>query len=59
MATSLKLSISKTIPTNITSNLAMSSDYSHFATLTRQLATTNSQWIYRLDFYDALTQTKK
>jgi hypothetical protein len=58
MASSIKLEISKTIPTNITSSLAMSLDHKHFATLTRQLSTSSSQWIYRLDYYDASQMEK-
>lgn len=58
MATSLNLAFSKVIPTNITSSLAMSPDYSRFAALTRQLSTSNSQWIYRLDYYDAHALTQ-
>ena len=57
MATSVKFSLSKQIKTNITSSLSMSRDHLHFATLTRQLASTSSQWIYRLDYYD--TSPKK
>ena len=52
MATSVKFSISQQLSTNITSSLAMAGDYQHFATLTRQLASNSSQWIYRLDYYD-------
>lgn len=39
MATSLNLAVSKVIPTNITSSLAMSPEHTHFAALTRQLST--------------------
>jgi hypothetical protein len=53
MASSVQLSISSQIKTNITSSLAMSPNYQHFVTLTRQLSTTSSQWVYRLDYYDA------
>ena len=42
---------------NITSSLSMLRDHLNFATLTRQLASKSSQWIYRLDYYD--TSPKK
>lgn len=58
MATSLNLAVTQTISTNITSSMAMSPDYAHFATLTRQLSTANSQWVYRLEYYDAHNLTK-
>jgi len=58
MATGVQLTISKTIPTNITSSLAMSPTHANFATITRQLSTNSSQWIYRLDYYDLATYTK-
>ena len=51
-ARAVQLAISKNIPTNITSSLAVSQNYKNFAAITRQLSTNSSQWIYRLDFYD-------
>jgi len=58
MATSTAFNVSKIIPTNITSSLTISADYAYFATITRQLSTVSSQWIYRLDFYDFNKLTK-
>lgn len=46
------------IKTNITSSLAVSHDHKYFATLTRQLSKTSSQWIYRLEHYDYPLQSK-
>ena len=52
MATSSRFALAKQLPTNITSSLSMANDKLHFATLSRQLASNSSQWIYRLDYYD-------
>ena len=48
----------KQIKTNITSSLAVSPDYQYFATLTRQLSKTSSQWIYRLELYQYSNHSK-
>lgn len=57
-ARAVQLSISKNIPTNITSSLGVSQNYKNFAAITRQLSTSSSQWVYRLDFYDFISYEK-
>ena len=52
MATSASFTLATQLPTNITSSLSMANDKQHFATLSRELASNSSQWIYRLDYYD-------
>lgn len=52
------LNITNTIRTNITSSLAVNPNYNYFATITRELSKTSSQWIYRLDYYDFNTYKK-
>lgn len=52
------LNIAHIIRTNITSSLAVNPNYNYFAALTRELSTKNSQWIYRLDYYDFNTLKK-
>lgn len=52
------LNITNIIRTNITSSLAVNPNYNYFAALTRELSKKNSQWIYRLDYYDFNTYKK-
>jgi hypothetical protein len=58
MATSASFTVASIIKTNITSNLAMSSDSVNFAVITRELSSTTSQYIYRLEIYSTDTLSK-
>lgn len=58
MESTSSLNVSLIINTNITSSLAVNPNYQYFAALTREQSLTNSQWIYRLDYYSFVNYKK-